>query len=257
MGGYYRPEHQDPAPTLAMVDAAHGRVLDTVAASSLSRLSQRVAAWDLRAAGATAVLLPDGRIRAVIQFSRWADRRGRAPGEEPVMQPGWWLVWTQGEPPTEWVRPEEDRALPLALSPDGRLLLAVRSLQPNGIQIFDCRGCTPPPPPEPVNGAVAELIDLASQRVVWRVPARALKFWGQAMAPAISPDGRYALIELPPDETRKWLALIDMHDGRIVQRFAPFQIGSYRYAASFAPDGRNLWVVSGGFLLTYSVPPRR
>jgi hypothetical protein len=216
-------------------------------------------AWGLRPAGAAAVLLPDGRMRAMIQFSRWFDNRRRIPPDrEPAMHPGFWFLWTQGEPPVEWPRPDEDRALPLTFSPNGRSLLVVRPLQPSGVQTscrIPCR--PPPPPPEPVSGTVAALIDVASQRVLWQVRARTISFWDQSMAPAISPDGRYALIELPPDQTRRWLVLIDMRTGRIIQRLAPFHVGTYRNAASFAPDGRSLWITSASLLWTWSLPRGR
>ncbi|HYI41710.1 MAG TPA: hypothetical protein VE053_15485 [Allosphingosinicella sp.] len=46
-GGYYRPEHEDPEPTLAMVDAGLGRVLASVPARTLPRLRRRLDAHGL------------------------------------------------------------------------------------------------------------------------------------------------------------------------------------------------------------------
>lgn len=256
-GGYYRPEHDDAAPTLAMVDAGRGRVLAAFPASGVPGLAERVRQWGLRASGAAATVLSDGRIRAVVQFSRWADRPPGTPaGAEPIMRPGLWLVWTQGEALRVWPAPYPgDRSNPVAFSPDGSKLLVVRPLQPDGVQIqcrIPCRG-PPPPPPTPVDGYAAELIDIASGRVLWRVPARADQFWRTRAPPVISGDGRYALIQTPPEGDRNSIAVIDMRTGRIVQRIAPTRTWSNQHSAGFTADGR-AWVLMGSFMLVYDVP---
>jgi len=259
-GGSYRPSHGDPAPTLAMVDAARGRVLEELPAARIAGLTERVRAEIAMASGATATILRDGRIRAVLQFGRWGERpAGTPPDRERIVHPGMWLVWTQGQAPRIWPAPfPDDRHNPLALSPDGSKLLVVRPLQPDGVQT-DCRiPCRrpPPPPPTPVSGPVAELIDIASRRVLWRVPARAAQFWRQSAPPVISQDGRHALIELPPEGDRAPIALIDMRTGRIVQRIAPFHIWTYKHSFGFTAGGRRAWVSVGDEILVYEVRRR-
>jgi len=257
-GNFYRPEHDDPAPTLAMVDAARGRVLQAVPTPGLPLLHDRTSAGGMRPSGVAATLLPDGRIRAIIQFGPWADYRQRtSPQQAPIMRPAFWLLWDQGRPPEEWPQPDANpQAMPLAFSPGGETVLVIRSLQPNGIQISDCRRCPPPPSPEPATGPVAELVDVASRRVRWRVPSRATHFWSQTMRPAISPDGRYALIQLPSDAERQWVALIDMRNGRVLQRLSPALIGNGYPQAGFATDGRSAWLY-GSKLFAYSLPRGR
>jgi hypothetical protein len=262
LGGYYRPPHNDSVPTIAMVDAARGRVLADFPAASMPGFTARQRAHGMMISGATAAALSDGRIRAVVQFSRWTETPRTAAGREgePIRHAGSWLVWTQGEAPDVWPAPYPgDHHNPLALSPDGMKLLVVRPLQPDGWQ-RECRGgpCPgpPPPPPTPRSGPVAELIDVATRRVLWRVPARADRFWNGAKAPAISGDGRYALIELPPNGDRAPIALIDMRTGRIVQRIAPTLAGSYRPTFGFIAGGRRVWVEVGNVILFYEVRRR-
>jgi hypothetical protein len=248
-GSYYRPEHEDAGPTLAMVDAARGRVLDTVPARRFPDLARRIDANGLMVSGASATLLADGRIRALIRFGRWGERPpGAAPNAEPIMHPPLWLSWTQGEVPRAWNPPYPDDSFShVALTPDGTKLLVVRQLQPDGMQIscrIPCRG-PPPPPPTPVTGSIAELLDYSSGRVLWRLPVRVDRFWNQYASSAVSGDGRFALIPLPHDGGRMPIALVDMASGRIVQTIAPAQVGSYRYAFGFTADGRRIWVANG------------
>ena len=259
-GGYYRPEHADPIPTLAMVDAARGRVLASLPAQSVPGLRARLRAHGLMVSGATATVLPDGRIRAIVQFPRWGERPAGRDGQS-IMRPGLWLIWTQGEAPRQWTAPYADRfENSLALTPDGSKLLVVRRLQPDGVQIgcrIPCRG-PPPPPPTPVDGPVAELIDVGSRRVLWRVPARAVQFWRQSAPPAIGADGRYALIEIPPNGDRAPIALIDMRTGRIVQSIAPSHTWSYKHSFGFTAGGRRAWVAVGNQVRVYTLDrPRR
>lgn len=262
LGGYYRPPHGDISPTVAMVDAARGRVLADFPLESVPGFAARWRAHGMMITGATAALPRDGRIRAVVQFSRWTETPRTAAGQEgePIRHLGSWLVWTQGETPRIWPAPYPgDHHNPLALSPDGSKLLAVRPLQPDGVQVEcrapPCRG-PQPPPPTPRSGPVAELIDVASRQVLWRVSARADRFWNRASAPAISGDGRHALIEIPPTSDRAPIALIDMRTGRIVQRIAPTLTGSYRPSFGFTAGGRRVWVDVGNVILFYEVRRR-
>lgn len=242
-GGYYRPEHDDPAPTFAIVDAARGRVLASFPARSVAALRARIDAHGLRVAGATATILPDGRIRAVIQFGQWGERpRDAGPGWEPIIHPPLWLSWTQGERPR--VRPSPypgERFNHLTFTPDGAKLLLLRPLQPDDVQI-ECwvPPCPQRPPPRPVTGPIAELLQASTGRVLWRLSARADRSWNQHAA--VSGDGRFALISLPPDGDRLPIALVDMRSGRILQTLAPAQSGSYRYGMGFTADGRRAWI---------------
>lgn len=261
-GQYYRPEHNDLAPTVAMVDAARGRVLASYSLLNVPSLRARIKSGNLIISGATATILPDRRIRAVVRFSRWGQRPPNTVASknfEPIMHPGVWLVWTQGETPKLWAPPNDDeRGKPAILSPDGLTLLVIRQLQPDGMQMscrIPCRG-PPPPPPTPVSGPVAELIDVASRRLLWRTPAKATQFWSQNSPPAISDDGHYALIEVPPDGDRAPIALIDMRNGRIVQRIAPSHTWSYPHKFGFAAGGRKAWVMVANQMLIYKLNRR-
>ena len=260
-GNYYRPEHEDPTPTLAMVDAARGEVLDSFPATTIQALQARVQAHGLRVQGAAATTLPNGRLKAVVQFGPWAERSpGVAPGgdNESIRHAGNWLVWTQGQRPITWTTPyPDDRVNPLALSPNGSRLLVMRQLQPAGPHV-QCRIPCPnlQPPPTPVAGPIAELIDVPSGRAMWRIPARVDRFWNQGAPPAISPDGRYGLIEMPPQGDYLPVALVRLRDGHIVQQIAPIQFGSHPQNFGFSADGRRVWLVCGNGVLIYTLDRR-
>ena len=125
-------------------------------------------------------MLPDGRIRAVVQFSRWTETPAAPPparkaSRSATPDSGW--SGRRARRRCTWPAPYPgDHHNPLALSPDGSKLLVVRPLQPDGVQVelprAPCRG-PPPPPPTPVSGPVAELIDIAEPAgAVARVRAR-------------------------------------------------------------------------------------
>ena len=142
--------------------------------------------------------LPDGRLRAAL-----AERD--------------LVFWTQGERPRRFANAFEGARTPLMrFTPDGAGLLAVRPLQTVGGT--SCRhagmGCGPG---RPVEGVLAALHDVRTGAVRWRIRARVISDEGFPM-PAISPDGRFALIGLPRTEgAGRRLALVRMTDGRIVQ----------------------------------------
>lgn len=258
-GGHYRPRHDDPEPTFAMVDAQHGRVLAEAPARSLPRLRPRLAERGLLIDGAAATLLADGRIRAVIQFGGWARRlRGVARNRDPIVHPRLWLSWTEGEPPREWPSPYPDDGFNrLVFVPGGERLLVLRPLEPKGLNI-QCHmpPCPRPPPPTPVTGSIAELLEVSTGRVLWRLRARVESFWNQGVSPAVSGDGRFALIPLPPDDGWLPIALVDMRSGRIVQTIAPARDGSYPYGLAFTADGRRVVVSIGGSLRFYALGGR-
>lgn len=256
-GRYYRPEHEDREPTLAMVDAARSRVLASIAARNVPELRPRLEPFGLMVAGATAILLPDGRMSAVLRFNGWAERRpGAGPNGQQIIHPPVWLFWTQGEPPR--VRPSpyaNERISNLMLTPNGNSLLVVRPLQPDGAQI-QCRAppCPQGPPPTPVTGPIAELIDASTGRLIWRLRARASRFWSQSGTAAIS--GRYVLIPLPPEGDRSPIAVVEMRRGRVMQIIAPAGIGSHRYGLGFTADGRRAWVSTSNMMFFYRIGGR-
>jgi len=88
------------------------------------------------------------------------------------------------------------------------------------------------------------------------VPARAVNFWAQNARPTISGDGRYALVQVPPEGGRLPIALIAMRDGRVLARFSPFQAGSYPQSFGFTADGRRVWLASGNIVFVYVLAGR-
>ena len=226
-GQFYQPERADPEPTLAIVDAARGQVLESL---PLSRL------WPL--AGITdrgpsiygvlevlPALLPDGRIRVLLITQRS------------------WIVWTQGEAPRRLANtPIAAVAPPTAF--DGRRVLVMRPYEPGrGEQEVIITGCRIPgcgPPRAPRDRVWASLYDIDKGEVVWRLRRTADVSDVPPAPPAISPDGRYALIGLEPgaDGVRQ-SALVSMRDGRILQMI-PARF--YQHVLGFADGGRLVWL---------------
>jgi hypothetical protein len=188
---------------------------------------------------AAATTLPDGRVRAFLSV-------------------GQWVTWTQGELP---------RAVPdpypgefhsrMALSPDGSSVLVARLFRTSGGYCIEPRGCYPG---TPVEGVLAALHDLATGRELWAIRATAVNDHEFPM-PAISPDGRYALIGLMPrppsaemaqisSATHASIALIAMDDGSIVQTF-PAPGGDY--AMGFVRGGRAVWAHAYGLTALYDL----
>jgi hypothetical protein len=252
-GGYYRPEQLDADPTLAIIDAARGRVRHSIRLRDLAPLKERIDAGDLHIHDAAATLLPDGRVRAAVELAAWRERPSTGAPAEPVIHPGYLLTWTEGSAPRLRAIEERSRSsVFMAISPAGSHLLVLRKLQPENVIIRECHGgrCSgpPPPPPTPVEGVLAELIDLSNGRSVWQLRARVEQLWRQGPRPAISPDGRIALLSLPPQEGRVMFALVRMRDGAILHRFSITEVGSLPPAFGFLPDGRRAWVtISGTF----------
>jgi hypothetical protein len=244
-GRYYRPEHRDPDPTYAVVDAARGRVRATLRLRDIPELAGSADDAAVLLTDASAGLLPGRRVRSILTFGRRPDGRARR------------LVWTEGE--RAIVLPDADggrsaRSANLegtALSPDGRTLLIFAAIQPSGLMVADCRKCSPTPPPKPIVGNVARLLDITSGRTIWRLPVRVAQFWDERTPPAISPDGRYAAVQLPPERGRAMIGLLAMADGRLLARWSAVEVGSYPQAFVFGPDSRTLWVTCAGLVQRY------
>jgi len=255
-GGYYKPEHDDPEPTLAIIDASTGKILDSLPVRTIPTFKDRLPAYGVTHSigSATGAILPDGRVRTVLHMNRWTERPqgGSNKREDIIRHTDFWLEWTQGEAPQEWRDSyASDWLKPAVLSADGSRLLVMRELQPNGVQVFDCDDCKVTPP-TPVTGTIAELIDVVTRRALWTLPATATQFWSQRTPPAISPDGRYGLFQLPPSDMRRPIALVDMRNGRIIQTIAPSMVGSYADSFGFTKEGKRVWVATANVVRIYS-----
>ncbi len=221
-GGGYRPVRSDSSPTLAMIDARRGRVLDRLPLGRIGELVEGARPGPARARLLLGTVLQDGRMRVVI------------PRQD-------WIVWTQGETPRVVRNPHETRGF-AALTPDGTAVLMTNMIRANGVICEHNPNC---PAPTPVEGVWSALYDLESGRARWEMRGRAENF-GSADPPAISPDGRYALMQLPPTNEIQALALVSMRDGAVLQRF-PIWLKSY----GFTRDGRVAWLEYGGLLAFY------
>ena len=232
-GEFYRPARPNPRPTLAFVDAGHGRVLQTVPPPSLApRLQPGDGGTPAAIDQASAVVRPDGRLEA-------AFRAGVR----------WW-VWTQGEAPRRLGFGDQQAWDSVALTPGGRRLLAHLRLSASGIICEHTPRC---PRPIPSSGALAVLYDLASGRELWSLSARSTQVEGAYASTAIAPDGRTALIAGPADQGADAIALlVSISNGRVLQRLQAASPGS-AYRAGFAADGRHAWIRDRERLTLYDV----
>lgn len=238
-GGYYRPEHPDPEPTMAFVDAKRGKYLDWFAFKKFPRAvsAQGQPMVPLQIAS---VLLPNGRPRVLLQWPS-----------------GYSLLWTQGSEPREVSLPEVPWGATIEITPDGERLLISYHLSAAGAicETYDDEPDTCPPP-KAVTGKLAELIDIESGRTIWDVRETATRFESHA-SPIISPNGRYALVSFPQNESFKrgsWLiygriALVSMSDGKVLQTMPSFSEG---YSMSFG-EGARFYIGSVGYLATYEI----
>jgi len=225
-GEFYKPPREDLAPTLAIVDAMHGRVLQAIPLPPVDERGflPRVRKLAVRQAS-------DGSVHAVLRLGNLG-----------------WFEWRQGQP----LRPialggEPDSVAEAAIMPDGSAVLIARALSASGIICEHNPNC---PQPEPRTGAIAELQSLSTGEVLWRLDGTATTF-SQPDPPAISPDGRYALISLPRQANGAGAstALISMRDGHILQTIInPWSSGC---AMGFTPDGRRAWVSGGGNIYVF------
>jgi len=228
-GSYYRPPHADPAPELAMIDAAHGQVLDRLALSSLRSFNQRKAGFDARfsIAAATAVVAA-GRIRSVVTIRN-------QDGDT-------WVRWIQGSPPIEVASPfGKERRNRLVLVPSGKQVLNTRELQPDGVQII-CeawsRNCPTVPPPKPRTGPLLELRDFDTGKVLWSISTTVKDFWNGDIL-EVSPDGHFALVSWPEKKGGVFqAALVDLNKGAVAQFFP---LGVSGGEAGFTAKGNEVW----------------
>jgi hypothetical protein len=233
---YYRPEHPDPNPSFAIVDAQRGLVRDTLAFATIEALKDRAKGLAPHAAikNAAATRLPNGKVRALLDV-------------------GQWVVWTEGQPAITMANPyATDFDGYIVMSPDGSHFLVGRLLRTEGAVICEHRpNCGTAG--RPVEGVLAALHDLEDGRLLWSIRATVTADY-EFPAPAISPDARFALIGLAPEGARPLIALVAMEDGKIVQTI-PSPGGSY--AMGFSRGGLSVWTHAHGLTALYDVQPNR
>jgi hypothetical protein len=229
-GGYYRPEHSDPEPMLAFVDLKRGRFLDWI---SLKNIPKAVTAQGRPMVPLTisAVQLPNGRPSAVFQWPS-----------------GFSMVWASGSKPSEIKLPKLVWGARVALAPDGKRLLISHPLSAAGMicEIWDRNSSCPPP--TPVSGRFAELVDIETGKTIWQNSGTAKQFEGYP-EPVVSPDGRYALVGIPHRNGNN-IALVSMRDGQILQT-VPSTWSTW--SVDFGADSRRFFVSGGNFVATYEL----
>lgn len=202
-GSYYRPEHPDPRPTFAFIDAVRGEVLDSTPFPGSHAYDPATAV--LR--GASTAVLKDGRPTALLLFAS-------AKGSD-------WYVWTQGERLRRLPDAYPGDNLRTTLTPDGGRVLVARGLSPGMVcsEGGPRRGCYPMGPP--VSGPFAALHDLQTGRALWTLTGQAATSI-PSIQPAISPDGRVAVIALPATAEHVGLRLgvVRVRDGRMLGSFS-------------------------------------
>ena len=242
-GQSYQPQRHDRHPTFAMIDAKRGLVLDTLPFDVFERL--RDAYYIANVNNAAVTRLQNGKMRAVLSA---LDQ---------------WVVWTQGEPPQIMPSPYSDREEAddkMSISRDGSHLLVARLRCDGGYDEIKKYNSDFPrgrfsTPCKPVETVIAALFDIDTGHQIWEVRAVVprLDFYPH---PAISHDGRYALIGLPHDGSSPLpkIGLISLEDGRIVQRFRSPGPGSLNSMGFLHADG-GVWVHSEGVTSLYDLHP--
>ncbi len=236
-GGFHRPERKNPAPTLAIVDAARGTVRETFpfeAIENAHRYIQQGQSAYVQVTNAAATTLPDGRVRAFLDVA------------------GSWVIWTEREAPRVVPNPyPRGTVLRIALSPDGSKLLVAQKLSAASVcggsgRIGGCKVIGPA-----VTGPLAALFDLGNGEKLWSIDVTT--FGGVELpTPAISPDGRYAFVGLIEDDKPMVAALVDMRDGKTIQTIPS---PGYPYAIGFAREGRTVWTYAHGVTTLYDLAP--
>lgn len=225
-GGYYRPEHDDPTPSFAMIDAKRGIVLDILAFDAIEILRNRArgASPNALVNNAAVTTLSNGKIRALLGVRQW-------------------VVWTQGEAPRILADPYADeRHNRMVMSPDGSSVLVGRLLRTAGGMCGRTGGCTPG---TPVEGILAALHSLETGQLIWSIRATVTNDF-EFPTSAISDDGRYALVGLVLGN----IALVSMSDGKVVQTF-PAPGGNY--AMGFTRRGQAIWTHAHGLTALYNI----
>jgi len=232
-GGFYRPERPVKKPILAYIDASTGRVRQQIPVADLPGYSGGPV--DLAYVSTRAIAtsrLPDGRSRVLIQ---WA-KRG-------------WTEWTEGGLPRSLALGYDRQSVRPALTQDGTSILVSNPLSASGMicEIWSRQKC---PPPTPVTGLIAAAHSLSSGKRIWVLRGTATRMGGSYPTPAVSPDGRLAMIGLPANDQFQ-IALISMKDGQILQRFRP--PWTSEVVVSFSPNGSLAFVSGGSTVVVYKI----
>ncbi|WP_315781149.1 MULTISPECIES: hypothetical protein [unclassified Bradyrhizobium] len=228
-GASYQPQRHDKRPTFAIIDAKRGVVLDTMPFNVVAGLKD---AYDIaNVHNAAATRLPSGKLRAVVSA---LDK---------------WVVWTQGESPRTLPNPYSDpqeRHNKMIISRDGSRLLIVRN-PCDPIVRAESDGSLRRVPYswtcKPAEREIAALYDLATGRQLWALRAAPSSYPQHFPNPAISEDGRHALVGLPDDasDPHARVALVSMSDGTIVQRTRLPWPGPLN-AIGFLQKDRGVWL---------------
>lgn len=238
------------SPRIGIVDAVRGTVRDILIVDKYPELKARLQNSGLKIVGATATVLPSGQVKAVLQFNPYADRLRTASSNH---HSATWLTWAEGRTPKLWPSPYPDEvAVRSQLTPDGSFLLVARPLQPTPIAVSDCRGCPPLSSPA-ITGTVAEFLDVETGRSLWQITSSVDRNWDQSASPVISADGKFALIEFPPQDHFQTIGLINLRTGELVLRFPTVMEGAAPPRFDFFPDGKRIWVTSGNIFFQYEL----
>ncbi len=230
-GDFYLPPHANPNPVLAIVDFAKPSIRTSV---SLRGLNPRAAPGKIAAVSVSAMSrLSTGEARILL----------RVGGPPPI-----WMMWIEGQPPKLMELPLSGDPFPPAVSfvPGGDQLLIQPRLSASGMICEHNPNC---PPPTPVTGPMVALYDLPSGTMIWQIEATASVF-ANGVEMSVSPDGRYAVINVPagPDQYPR-AGLISLADGRVLQTIrGPW---NSRCQSGFSPDGRSFWLNGGGLVAVY------
>ncbi|WP_245510835.1 YncE family protein [Rhizobium leguminosarum] len=223
-GNFGEPEHGERKPTLALVDARNGTILQSVEKESVPELADQKSIQAV-----TSQIDAFGKAHVAVA---WA--------------PGKWLRWVQGQPPRVVPISSTARSTPSVLSSDASSILIMANLSATGSICEFGASC---PPPTPQSGTIAELRDVSTGRVKWTLSGTASIF-SHSAGPAVSPDGRYGLISLP-DGQRNAIALVSMDTGKVVQKFQ--QPGWGPTGLSFSPDSKFAIVAAGTTMATFAI----
>jgi hypothetical protein len=224
-GSYYRPKHNDPSPTIAMVDARAGRILQSLPLAELT---------------------PNPSLNSINQVAWRVDQQGRILALV-TLAPDRWILWKQGKTPHRVPIDVKPWHSPYALSPDGRSVLVMRGLSATGVICEHNPRC---PPPTPSSGVIAELRDTRTGNVIWAVTGKADTFSNDGM-PVVSPNGRYALISMPTTHQGEVVALIEMASGKVLQKMA--SSGAFHSAAGFSHDSKVAWISGYSRIAEYRI----
>ena len=223
-GQFYRPQHTDPRPAIALVDVRSGTVLQATDLKDIPGLGD---AKDIETV--TARVDPHGIAHVLVSWGA-----------------GKWVSWVQGDRPH--VVPLRSDASLSTLSADGTKVLLMGNLSATGPI---CELTDPCPEPTPKSGMVAELVDVETGGVVWSISGTAANLT-RSNLPAVSPDGKLALISLPGEGKRPITALVSMDDGHVIQEIQTPPWGG-QLGLGFSADSKKTWISGGATIAVFDI----